>query len=165
MAKRWTNSLTTHYSLLSTMLELVLFISLGILILVLFELRARKQQKAENLKPATGNLKPETRNLKPETTFADGECCGQHLVCERESLLQTNAEIEYFDDEELDVLAGINPDDYTQQQHEALRAVFDTLQEKDVPAWCRSIQLRNIQLPSDIREEALLICRERRQKR
>ena len=138
------------------MLELVLFISLGILILVLFELRARKQQKAENLKLETEKL---------ENAVSDGECCGQHLVCERESLLQTNAEIEYFDDEELDVLAGINPDDYTQQQHEALRAVFDTLQEKDVPAWCRSIQLRNIQLPSDIREEALLICRERRQKK
>ena len=138
------------------MLELVLFISLGILILVLFELRARKQQKAENLKLETEKL---------ENAVSDGECCGQHLVCERESLLQTNAEIEYFDDEELDVLAGINPDDYTQQQHETLRAVFDTLQEKDVPAWCRSIQLRNIQLPSDIREEALLICRERRQKK
>ena len=131
------------------MLELVLFISLGILILVLFELRARKQQKAENLKLETEKL---------ENAVSDGECCGQ-------SLLQTNAEIEYFDDEELDVLAGINPDDYTQQQHETLRAVFDTLQEKDVPAWCRSIQLRNIQLPSDIREEALLICRERRQKK
>ena len=43
-----------------------------------------------------------------------------------------------------------------------IRAVFDTLQAKDVPGWVRSIQLRNIQLPLDIREEALLIVIERR---
>lgn len=132
-----------------TMIEVVLFIALGVAILILFELRARKQR-------------PEAAN-KPETD--NGECCGQHLVCERETLLQTNAVPEYFDDEELDVLAGIQPEAYTKEQHEMLRAVFDTLQEKDVPAWCRSLQLRNIQLPADIREEALLICRERRQKK
>jgi len=131
------------------MIELILFIVLGLLILVLFELRARRQNKEES----------------SNSSAAKGECCGQHLVCERETLLQTNAQIEYFDDEELDVLAGIAPEDFTQQQHDDLRAVFDTLQEKDVPAWCRSLQLRNIALPQDIREEALLICRERRQKK
>ena len=131
------------------MLGLALFISLGIIILILFELRARKQKNV----------------LQSQQAASDDECCGQHLVCERETLLQTNAEIEYFDDEELDALAGINPENYTNEQHELLRAVFDTLQEKDVPAWCRSIQLRNIALPQDIREEALLICRERRQKK
>ena len=136
------------------MLELILFISLGLLILVLFELRARKQSNSKAVQQQSG-----------PTSNSNTECCGQHLVCERESLLQTNATPEYFDDEELDALAGINPDTYTKEQHEQLRAVFDTLQEKDVPAWCRSIQLRNIALPQDIREEALLICRERRQKR
>ena len=136
------------------MLELTLFISLGILILILFELRARKQSNSKAVKQQSGL-----------TSNSDTECCGQHLVCEKETLLQTNAQIEYFDDEELDALAGIDPDTYTKEQHEQLRAVFDTLQEKDVPAWCRSIQLRNIDLPQDIREEALLICRERRQKR
>jgi hypothetical protein len=150
------------------MLELLLFISLGVVILVLFELRARKQSNSEALKQRSGQTGEagQTGGRATNLSAADGgECCGQHLVCERETLLQTNAQIEYFDDEELDVLAGINPDEYTQEQHEQLRAVFDTLQEKDVPAWCRSIQLRNIALPQDIREEALLICRERRQKK
>ena len=142
------------------MLELILFISLGVIVLVLFELRARKQSNSKAVQQRSV-LTGET-NLSADN---GGECCGQHLVCEKETLLQTNAIPEYFDDEELDALAGINPDDYTKQQHEELRAVFDTLQEKDVPAWCRSLQLRNIQLPSDIRDEALLICRERRQKK
>ena len=128
------------------MIPLILFIVLTIIIVVLIEIRER--QRAKNPQP-----KAEPR--------PDG-CCGEHLVCERETLLQTNAEIVYYDDEELDSLAGIDPNDYTPAQHEAIRAVFSTLQESDVPGWCRSMQLRNIALPPDIREEALLIVRERR---
>ncbi len=144
------------------MIELAIFILLGLVILIIFELRARKKSNSEAVQQRSGL----TSNSDSGQLAADGgECCGQHLVCERETLLQTNAEIEYFDDEELDALAGINPEDFTKEQHEEIRAVFDTLQEKDVPAWCRSIQLRNIALPQDIREEALLICRERRQKK
>jgi hypothetical protein len=92
----------------------------------------------------------------------DDGCCGEHLVCERETLLQTNAEIIYYDDEELDALAGIDPEQYTPEQVAAIQHVFATLQERDVPGWCRSMQLRNIALPLDIREEALFIVRERR---
>ena len=95
-----------------------------------------------------------------ETT--DDGCCGEHLVCERETLLQTNAKVEYYDDEELDALIGIPAEDYTEEQYQMIREVFNTLQAKDVPGWVRSIQLRNIQLPLDIREEALLIVVERR---
>ncbi|MBO4665568.1 MAG: phospholipase [Paludibacteraceae bacterium] len=149
------------------MLELILFIVLGLLILVLFELRARKQrnrQETESFADGEEEVRlPMNNEVVQSQQATSDECCGQHLVCERESLLQTNATPEYFDDEELDELAGINPADFTQQQHDDIRAVFDTLQEKDVPAWCRSLQLRNIALPQDIREEALLICRERRQ--
>ena len=76
--------------------------------------------------------------------------------------MQTNAQVEYFDDEELDSLAGIAAEDYTPEQYQMLREVFETLKASDVPGWVRSIQLRNIQLPLDIREEALLIVVERR---
>lgn len=135
------------------MIPLILFIALGLVILVAFELRARKK---------SGEI--EGKMSSAASKSADGECCGQHLVCERETLLQTNAKIEYYDDEELDSLANIDPQNYTHEQYQAIREVFDSLKEKDVPGWCRSIQLRNIQLPQDIREEALLIVRERRQK-
>lgn len=137
------------------MLPLILFVCLGVFIVVVFELRARKEQKKDTSAP---------EQTTPKPVVTDGECCGQHLVCERETLLQTNAQIEYYDDEELDALAGIAPEDYTEEQHQMIREVFDTLQEKDVPGWVRSLQLRNIQLPADIREEALLIVVERRSK-
>lgn len=92
----------------------------------------------------------------------DDECCGAHLVCERETLLQSNAEVVYYDDEELDALAGMDPSEYTEQQCAEIRYVFETLLSKDVAGWCRSMQLRNIQLPADIREEALFVVQERR---
>ena len=39
----------------------------------------------------------------PEVNPVDMECCGQHEVCEKESLLAAvSKQIEYYDDEELD---------------------------------------------------------------
>ncbi len=135
----------------SSILPLILFVLLGIIILIIFEIRARKEK----------NNAEQANDVATEQHEDDG-CCGEHLVCERETLLQTNAEIIYYDDEELDALAGIAAEDYTQEQYQMIREVFETLKASDVPGWVRSIQLRNIQLPLDIREEALLIVVERR---
>ena len=134
------------------MLPLILFIVLGLVVLVLTEIHERRKRSRSNSQQPTTDSRP------------DG-CCGEHLVCERETLLQTNAKIEYYDDEELDAMSGMDPADYTPAQQQTFRDIFTTLQEADIPGWCRSLQLRNISLPPDIREEALLIVRERRQSR
>ena len=43
----------------------------------------------------------------PEVKQVDQECCGQHEVCEKESLLAAvSKQIEYYDDEELDRFRG-----------------------------------------------------------
>ena len=141
------------------MIPLILFVCLGIAILFIFEIRARKEKNnnTELLDDAE-----QATDVATEQRSEDDGCCGEHLVCERETLLQTNAKVEYYDDEELDQLIGIAAEDYTDQQYQMIREVFDTLKASDVPGWVRSIQLRNIQLPLDIREEALLIVVERR---
>ena len=141
------------------MIPLILFILLGIAILVIFEVRARKEK---NNNTELLNDAAKAKDVATEQRSEDDGCCGEHLVCERETLLQTNAEIIYYDDEELDALAGIAAEDYTQEQYQMIREVFETLKASDVPGWVRSIQLRNIQLPLDVREEALLIVVERR---
>ena len=139
------------------MIELALFLALGLVILVLYELRERKRARR---KDAADLPSPPEEEKQEEVS----ECCGAHLVCERETLLQTNAEVVYYDDEELDALAGREAGTYTEAEADAIREVFHTLQEDDVTGWVRSMQLRNIQLPADVREEALLIVRERRKK-
>ena len=146
----------------SNILPLILFVCLGIVVLVVFEVRARKQQQSNREQSDHPTLDSEASNSHEAASDPDDGCCGEHLVCERETLLQTNAKVEYYDDEELDTLSGIPAEEYTQEQYQMIREVFDTLKAKDVPGWVRSIQLRNIQLPLDIREEALLIVVERR---
>ena len=146
----------------SSILPLILFVALGIVILIIFEVRAHKQQRANSEPSERPITNSEASNSREEASNPDDGCCGEHLVCERETLLQTNAKVEYYDDEELDALSGIPAEDYTEEQYQMIREVFNTLQAKDVPGWVRSIQLRNIQLPLDIREEALLIVVERR---
>jgi len=105
------------------------------------------------------------RNKTEETEIVinnDGECCGAHEVCDRDSLLSSGADVEYFDDEDLDALAHIAPEKLTEDQQKQLSDVFYTLKESDVAAWLRSLQLRSIQLPMSLREEALMIVSERR---
>lgn len=92
----------------------------------------------------------------------DEECCGAHEVCDRDSLLNSSCDIIYFDDEELDALAQKNPADYTENQTKQIADVFYTLKESDVAGWLKSLQLRHIELPSELREEALMIVSERR---
>ena len=151
-----------YFNFQLSMLPLILFILLAILVLVATELNERRK-KSNSPKDGLSAKRSDSVAVQQRSGPVEG-CCGTHLVCEKETLLQTNARIEYYDDEELDELAGIAPEDYTEEQVNAIREVFGSLQESDVPGWCRSMQLRNINLPQDIREEALLIVRELRQK-
>ena len=99
----------------------------------------------------------------PEVNPVDMECCGQHEVCERDSLLAAvSKQIEYYDDEELDRYIGIAPDSYTPEQEEEFREVFYTMREVDVAGWVRSLQLRGVALPDNLKDEVFLIVGERR---
>ncbi len=130
-------------------LFLVLFLAIGFLGLLARMLRKGKPESARE------------EAAKPDMP---SDCCGQHAVCERDSLLSKGPAFVYYDDEELDALAGISPIDFTPEQLQQLEYVFYTLQEQDVAGWLHSLQARNIQLPIDLREEALFIVSERRNK-
>lgn len=95
----------------------------------------------------------------------DEVCCGMHLTCEKDSLLASiDEEIVYYDDEELDEFKGRSPEEYTSNEIEQFREVLLTLLPQDIAGWARSIQLRGISLPSEIRDELLMIVAEARQK-
>ena len=93
----------------------------------------------------------------------DVECCGQHEVCERDSLLAAvSKKIEYYDDEELDQFIGKAGDAYTEEETEMFRDVLYTTLDVEVAGWVRSLQLRGIELPDDLKDEVFLIIGERR---
>ena len=99
----------------------------------------------------------------PEIVEADAECCGQHETCEKESLLAAvSKNIEYYDDEELDRFRGRPSDSYNDNEIEEFREIMYTCQEDEVAGWSRSLQLRGIELPDELKDELFLIVGERR---
>lgn len=107
--------------------------------------------------------KGEIEEMPPVVTPND-ECCGQHEVCEKDSLLAAvSKDIEYYDDESLDVYRGVPSHAYTSEQVEEFEEVLYTMRNDEVAGWVRSLQLRGIELPDLIKDEVFLIIGERRQ--
>ena len=99
----------------------------------------------------------------PDVVEADAECCGQHETCEKDSLLAAVSKgIEYYNDEELARFRGRYSDEYTDEEVEEFREVMLTCKDDEVAGWCRSLQLRGIELPDDLKDELFLIIGERR---
>ena len=123
---------------------------LGILAFVVGFFRNRSLQKKID--------KGEIEEMPSVVQIQNMECCGQHEVCERDSLLAAvSKEIEYYDDEELDRFAGWEDNRYDQQQEEEFRNILYTMKEEEVPGWVRSLQLRGINLPQGLRDEVVMI--------
>ena len=101
---------------------------------------------------------------EPPVNPADMECCGQHEVCEKESLLAAlSKQIEYYNDEELDRFRGRRANEYSSDEIDEFRDILYTMRSDEVAGWVRSLQLRAVELPEDIRDEVLMIVGERRQ--
>ncbi|MBP3350293.1 MAG: phospholipase [Bacteroidaceae bacterium] len=134
-------------------IAIIIILTLTITGTILYVANRYKQKRAEAL-----GLPPE-----PEAPEIPEECCGQHEVCEKDSLLvAVSRDIEYYDDEELDKWRGTPSDQYDDEQCALFREVLYTMQSHEVAGWVRSLQLRGIELPDDIKDEVLLIVGERR---
>lgn len=139
------------------MLYLILsLIALGIVALIAGWLRNRSLQKKVE--------RGEIAELPSIKQIEDRECCGQHEVCEKESLLAAvSRQIEYYDDEELDRFRGRTSDSYTDAEIEEFSNILYTMHDDEVAGWVRSLQLRAVELPDQIKDEVFLIVGERRQ--
>ena len=133
---------------------IISLVLLGVIALIAGIIRNKRLQK----KIEKGEL-----DRMPEVKEVDAECCGQHEVCERDSLLAAvSKKIEYYDDEELDQFIGKAGDAYTEEETEMFRDVLYTTLDVEVAGWVRSLQLRGIELPDDLKDEVFLIIGERR---
>ena len=66
-------------------------------------------------------------------------------------------EVEYYDDEELDRFKGRPSDCYTDDEAELFREVLFSMPQSDVKGWNRSLILRGINVPDQIKDELLLM--------
>lgn len=141
---------------------LVLLVSLACLVLLVFGLSLIGHKRYEK-RVEQGTAKPDETSPFEVTKEVPEECCGQHATCERDSLLAAvSKEIIYYDDEELDEFCGRESDQYADKEADLFANVFYDLKEVEVAGWVRSLQLRGIEIPDQIKDEVLLIVRERR---
>ena len=98
-----------------------------------------------------------------EVVEPEQACCGMHLVCEKDLPVDKSGKIIYYDDEELDCFAGIDPADYTDADIEQFRDILLTLLPEDIAGWNKSLELRGIPLPEAVHDEMLMIVSEMRQ--
>lgn len=127
---------------------LIVTVAVGV-VLYINDLRSRK------------TIKPDA---EPEPAV-EPKCCGLHLTCEKDSLSPTLTDkIVYYDDHELDAFAGRGADSYTDEEADQFRDVMLTTRPDEIAGWVRSLQLRGINLPSDVRDELFILVDEYREK-
>lgn len=145
---------------------LIIFVGMVVIGIVLYLLDGRSgKDVADDVsdKDKSADVSTDSPEKAQEEAPEEGEvCCGLHLVCEKTSLSPMSGEVVYYDDEELDRFRGRSADGYTPEETEEFRDVLLTLLPQDVAGWSRSIQVRGITLPSEIREELLMIVAEQR---
>ncbi|HBG58394.1 phospholipase [Proteiniphilum sp. UBA1028] len=106
----------------------------------------------------------QTREMPPPSIDLSGSgCCGAHEVCEKDSLIAAFVEQpEYFDDEELDRYARRDSAQYASSEVDEFREVFYSVLDEEKPRWVRSLQMRGISLPDQLKDEVLMFVNEQR---
>ena len=85
-------------------------------------------------------------------------CLGDNPKCEQVCMMEAaTRDIEYFDDEELDRFQGREGNAYSDEEAEEFREVLLTLRESEVKDWSRSLTLRGIQVPDQVKDEFLML--------
>ena len=85
-------------------------------------------------------------------------CNGENDKCEQECMMEAaTKDIEYYDDEELDVFRGRESDTYTEQEVEQFSEVLYTMRPNEVKGWTRSLTLRGVNLPNQLKDEVFAL--------
>jgi hypothetical protein len=107
------------------------------------------------------HVKSTEQTQQPEPDIPSGECCGKHVVCEKQKLAEARLRsAQYFDDEELDRFSGRPSDQYDDQEVEEFRYVMYTMEQNEVREWMECLQARNIELPDELKEECYSMMNE-----
>lgn len=106
----------------------------------------------------------ELQEIPPVQEAAAAGCCGLHETCEVESLLAgVSRNIEYYEDEDLDRFKGRSGEDYNDAEIEEFTDVLTTLKTEEVAGWVRSLQLREVNLPIELKDDIILLVGEQRE--
>lgn len=87
-----------------------------------------------------------------------GTCSGDNDKCVQVCMMEASLkDAEYYDDEELDAYAGRASDAYTDAEADCFREVLYTMRQDEVRGWNRSLVLRGINLPDQLKDEVMML--------
>lgn len=95
---------------------------------------------------------------EPEKYVRPEGCCGMHEVCEHPEDELKEAP-EYFDDEELDRFKRKRSHEYTDAEADEFREIFYSMYDEEKTLWLRSLRMRHISLPDQVKQEILQIMK------
>ena len=108
--------------------------------------------------PAAEAQQQSEREEQPRPICGLGGMC--NLDCRVEDLKE---EPDYYEDEELDAFRGRPSDAYSPEEVEQFEEVLTTMRPEEVHGWLRSLGLRGVELPNELKDEAFMIVREQSQ--
>lgn len=83
-------------------------------------------------------------------------CNGENTKCEQECMMEAaTKDVEYYDDEELDAFKGRASNCYSDEEVEQFSDVLYTMKPDEVAGWSRSLILRGINLPDQLKDEVI----------
>lgn len=83
-------------------------------------------------------------------------CDGTDDKCEQVCMMEAaTREIEYYDDEELDRFRGRQSNQYTDEEAKEFANILYTMQPQEAKGWNRSLILREINVPNQIKDELI----------
>ena len=133
--------------------NMIYYICAVVLVLLLILYRLDRFNKTRGLS--------QNQQKQPEPAVPAGECCGKHVVCEKQKLAEARMRsAQYFDDEDLDRFSGRKSDQYTDQEVEEFRYVMYTMRQDEVREWMECLQARDIELPDELKEECFSMMNE-----
>lgn len=85
-------------------------------------------------------------------------CNGVDEMCEQVCMMEAaTKDIEYFDDEELDRFQGKPSDQFTDEEADEFAEVLYSMKQEEVKDWNRSLILRGIHLPNQLKDEVIML--------
>lgn len=86
-------------------------------------------------------------------------CDGVNTACEQVCQLEAATKpVVYYDDEELDAYKGRSSDSYSDDEVAEFADVLETLRPDEVKPWNRSLILRGISMPDQIKDEYIALA-------
>ncbi len=132
-----------------------LYILIGIV--VFFAVALALSNSAQRKKGNTEERETPAPVIKLDFT-SDSMCCGAHEVCDDDTLIAAfEDDLEYFEDEELDRYKFRDSSQYSESETDEFREIFYTIMDEEKQKWIRSLQMRDISVPDQMKDEILMV--------